>query len=563
MGILALLLPMQRGVRVDIARTVGSGQAAIRISVLAGLAVFIAYGVFYFIRAALQFLIQNGAVAYIPASTTLGLILSVILGMIFISCFVSSVGALFFAADLPILIAAPVKRYQFFFAKLFELTLTASWLVIVFGLPALIGYWTVYGRQSGFWLTVLIAMPPYFIAPAALAMMLATVLAVIVPLNRTREFLVGLSIVALVGAVVLLKVTIPSPNELRDLNVLLSLISNVLSPPTIFNPASWTGATLGEALEPGTATGSGSLFLVLSYAWCGLLVSLSFITVAALHQRAFSKTVSMRLKAHSSRRISDIITLLLPARTTVDHMARRELLLFFRDPAQSMQLLILLGLCVIYLYNLRMLHAIQGLDESLKVWWQVFLTVSNATLASFVLSAMCTRLVFPSISLEGTCWWINQVAPVKMSALLAAKSKAWALPVSVVSAVIFAAGSLAIGASTIVVIGTVIAGVILAQGMVRLAVGLGAQYARFDWEHASQLAASFGSLVFMLLSIGFIGIALLAPASVAILSLRGVTLSPASWLVLSVASLMVEAGVTYLVATRALRAGEAAIERRR
>lgn len=558
----ALLLPLRRGVAVDIKRTLGSGQAAVRGIVLASLAIFIAYGVFYFVRAALQFLRANGASAYIPPSTTLGLILSVILAMVFVSCFVASVGALFYAADLPIMIAAPVRRYQFFFAKLFELTLTASWLVIIFGIPALFGYWVVHDRPAGFWVTVLIAMPPYFIAPAALAMFAATILAIVIPLNRTREFMVGLGLVSIVGIIVLLKVTIPSPNQLRDIGVLLSLMSNVLRPPSVLNPASWTGAVLGEALEP-SSTPLSAAFLILSYGWCALLVAISFLTVGTLHPFAFSKAASMRLRQRATRGVFERLTALLPQRSAVDQIARKELLLFVRDPAQAMQLLILLGLCVIYLYNLRMLHAIQGLDDGLRVWWQVFLMMANATLASFVLSAMCTRLVFPSTSLEGTCWWINQVAPITNLQVLSAKAKAWSIPVGLVSIVIFAAGSLAIGAKPIVVFATVVAGVILSWGMVRLAVGLGAQYARFDWEHPSQLAASFGSLVFMLFSIGFIAIATAAPGMVAVLSLQGFQLSPLGWTVVTILSLVVEASVSFLVGRAAIASGGLALEKRR
>ncbi len=558
----ALLLPLQRGVAVDIRRSLGSGQAVIRSSVLLGLAAFIGYGVFYFIRAALKFLLANGASAYIPPSTTLGLILSVILGMIFISCFVSAVGTLFFSGDLSLIMAAPVRRYQFFFAKLLELTLTASWLVIVFGIPALVGFWVVYGKPDDFWPTVLLAMPSYFIAPAALSMLLATILAIIVPLNRTREFMIGLGLVAIVGIVVMLKFTIPSPNQLKDISVLLSLMSNVLKPPTIFNPASWTGAVLGESLAPSRA-GLAQAFLGLSYLWCGFLVALSFITVGLFHGTAFSKASSLRVKQRASAGIFERLALMLPARGVIGQLSRKELLLFVRDPAQAMQLLILFGLCVIYLYNLRMLHAIQGLDEGLRIWWQVFLTIANATLASFVLSAMCTRLVFPCVSLEGTCWWIAQVAPISMEEVLRAKARAWAIPVGIVSAVVFAAGSLAIGASTIIVATTIIAGLILAWGMVRLAVGLGAQYARFDWEHSSQLAASFGSLVFMLFSIGFIGIAMLPPATVAIMSLQEVELPNIAWIALTILALTVEAGLSFWIGSSTLRAGARVLERRR
>jgi hypothetical protein len=41
-------------------------------------------------------------------------------------------------------------------------------------------------------------------------------------------------------------------------------------------------------------------------------------------------------------------------------------------------------------------------------------------------------------------------------------------------------------------------GAIMTFGLVGLAMGLGATFANFTWEHPSQLAASFGSLIYML-----------------------------------------------------------------
>jgi hypothetical protein len=46
-----------------------------------------------------------------------------------------------------------------------------------------------------------------------------------------------------------------------------------------------------------------------------------------------------------------------------------------------------------------------------------------------------------------------------------------------------------------------IASLILCHGLVTLAIGLGAIFSQFDWEHSTQISTNVGSFVFMVVSI--------------------------------------------------------------
>ena len=52
-------------------------------------------------------------------------------------------------------------------------------------------------------------------------------------------------------------------------------------------------------------------------------------------------------------------------------------------------------------------------------------------------------------------------------------------------------------------------GLIISAGVVAIAIGTGAYFANFDWEHPSQLAASFGSMVYMLVSVMVVSVCLI------------------------------------------------------
>jgi ABC-2 type transport system permease protein len=176
----------------------------------------------------------------------------------------------------------------------------------------------------------------------------------------------------------------------------------------------------------------------------------------------------------------------------------KEFKVFARDMTQAIQLLLLLGLCMVYLYNFRILHGVANLPDATKLWWQGFLVGSNLAMGAFVMTAVCTRFVFPSVSLEGQSYWILQTSPLSVGQLLRAKFWCWLVPVASMSSIIFASGALAINAEPEIIAINALASWVVCYGIVGLATGLGALFSNFDWEHSSQLAASFGSLVFML-----------------------------------------------------------------
>ena len=71
---------------------------------------------------------------------------------------------------------------------------------------------------------------------------------------------------------------------------------------------------------------------------------------------------------------------------------------------------------------------------------------------------------------------------------------------------VFAAGAYAVGAAPHFIALKMISSWVICYGIVGLGIGLGAYYANFAWEHSTQLAASFGSLVYMLACVGLISV---------------------------------------------------------
>ena len=75
----------------------------------------------------------------------------------------------------------------------------------------------------------------------------------------------------------------------------------------------------------------------------------------------------------------------------------------------------------------------------------------------------------------------------------------WFSIVALVQASAMVLGALASGGTGLMVLFSIVCSVAFAYGLVGIAIGLGALYSRFDWEHLSQLAVGYGNIIFMLL----------------------------------------------------------------
>ena len=141
------------------------------------------------------------------------------------------------------------------------------------------------------------------------------------------------------------------------------------------------------------------------------------------------------------------------------------------------------------------------------------LAVANLGLGSCVISAIATRLVFPSVSLEGKCFDLLRSAPLGLAQLLRYKFLVWLLPVTAIALVVLVSGSLAIFVPLDAILATAFIAICLSISIVGLAIGIGGVYAEFDWDSPSQIATNYGSLVFMFFATVCIFISLI-PAAV-------------------------------------------------
>jgi ABC-2 type transport system permease protein len=199
---------------------------------------------------------------------------------------------------------------------------------------------------------------------------------------------------------------------------------------------------------------------------------------------------------------------------------------FLRDVSQWVQLLPLLALVLLYLYNFSVLD-LDRVPYATSVIKNFYAFV-NLTMAGFVIATVAVRFVFPAVSAEGNAFWIVRTSPISLRDFLWSKFWIGVLPVLLFTETLTIAANEFLGVDPFLKVVAAATIVLMTFALVGLATGLGARYPRFGAD-PTQAAGSYGGVAFMILAVLFIlvTIALVGwPASIYVIrQVRGIPLS--------------------------------------
>ncbi len=510
----------------------------------------------------------------IPLLLPLQLLFSVLAVLLLFSGVVAALSALFFSHDLDLILTSPVPRRVIFFGKLWDIALVSSWFPLLLVSPILVAVADFFQVSPEFYVIGALMLVVLVLCASAGAISLVTLVGWIVTPRRIRLGMVIVGLGTMIGAYLVAPWHVP-PEALReDVSVIIGrlLLSYLDQPQPIefwdyVNPAHLAAGTLAALRNGQHAEFLGYLARYLGVALV-LLVLAGVSAIGLLEKVRARHQGPQRLFRIDGRRAQRIVRILMcMARPSTRAIIAKELKLFARDVVQALQLMVLLGLCVVYLYNFQILrvageHA--QLQDSARLWWEGVLVVLNILVGALVTTTICMRFVFPSISLEGRNIWILQGAPLSGAEILRGKFWCWFIPLAAIMSVVMVSGGFAIQAEPRIIAVSGLVSWIYCYGIVGLAVGLGAVFSNFTWDHPAQVTAGVGAVFYFFASALLIFVAGIPTAFLVVLrTLRsqGGEFGDVQWgvLVVSASTMLVYAHV--LAHRWAMRMGSAALER--
>ncbi|MBW8861356.1 MAG: hypothetical protein JF601_03160, partial [Acidobacteria bacterium] len=245
---------------------------------------------------------------------------------------------------------------------------------------------------------------------------------------------------------------------------------------------------------------------------------------------------------------------------------RRQLLvkdmkIFLRDVSQWSQLLLLLALVLLYLYNFRVLD-LQRIPYMSGFVKNIYAFV-NLGMAGFVMATVTVRFVFPAVSAEGAAFWIIRTSPVRLRDFLWSKFWTGLVPVLVLTELLTVAANEFLGVDPFLKVAGALAILCMSFALVGLGIGLGARYPRFGAD-PSQIAGSYGGVAFMVQAVLFVLVMIVLvgwPSSIYVVRhVRGLPLTAAQQL-LAAACTIAGIAISLFVWLGSMRSGVAALER--
>jgi ABC-2 type transport system permease protein len=412
---------------------------------------------------------------------------------------VASLSTFFLSDDLRLMLAAPVAPRRLFLARFARTTAQAGWMVVVFLVPVLAGVATAKCVSPLFVVTAIVTVVPFVIIPVGIGAIVTLILVNVFPARRARDILMLMGLVFAISIVLLLRFIQPERLlRVESMPEVTDFFATLQSPITPLFPSFWAG----EALFAGLQGGRDLLHIAALWTTAFAVVIGVGAAFERWHFAGFSKSQEARKARFARWGVLDRLAGILPLSVVRRHLLVKDLKVFLRDVSQWSQLLLLLALMLVYLYNFRVLDLdrIPYMSAVLKNTY-AFL---NLAMAGFVMATVAVRFVFPAVSAEGAAFWIIRTAPISLADFLWSKFWTGLVPILILSELLIVAGNELLGVDPFLKRVSAVAIVFMAFALVGLATGLGARYPRFTADNPSQVAGSYGGVAFMILAVLFI-----------------------------------------------------------
>ncbi|HEY7899360.1 MAG TPA: hypothetical protein VIC03_13190 [Gemmatimonadaceae bacterium] len=501
--LLHVLSPKVRSLRAVARRgTAGRGLRVVLLSIVGGLFWLFVFGVTLRL---LTYFKNVPEIGTLLAAKLLGLVLVSFLGLLLLSNVITALSTFFLARDLDLLVGTPVDWLAVYGAKLTETMVNSSWMVVLMAIPIFTAYGIAY--DGGWWypLVALAAVVPFLVIPAALGAVLTLLLVNVFPARRTRELLSVITILAAAGVILAFRLVRPErlarPEGFRSLVDFLAVLR---TPASVWLPSDWvqTGVLGWLRYQP------DALPFYLLWSTAAAFVAIGAILHWMMYSSGYSKSQEGAGRAAvSETRTANAILQLFPA--TRRELVLKEIRTFLRDTTQWSQLILVVVLVVVYVFDIRYLP-LRG--QGITFFLVNVIPFLNLVLAGFVLASIAVRFVFPSVSLEGRTWWLLKASPLSMRDLLWAKFWVGTVPLLALALAIVFTTDVLLQVSefmTAVSIGTI---TLLTFAISGLAIGAGTIFPQFETENAAQIPTSFGGLIFMMTAISLIAIVVVLEA---------------------------------------------------
>jgi len=461
-------------------------------------------GIFYAFFRILSYFHGIPGFGEVLSQKVLSMILLTFFTILIYSHLITALSNFFLSKDLSLLHETPVPRLTLFSARYLESLFDASWMVILMALPIFLCYGIIFQAPAGYYIGLPLVFLPYVFLAGSLGISITLLLTAFLPVRRTRDLLVVLSILMVTMLFMIFRLM--KPEQLVDpdqLSTLMEYLGSLTAQESPYLPSSWTKEVFWSLLKGNYFPALLPLLVLWSSAW--FVFSANLLLAEQYYFSSYSRAQEGTYKGIPvQNRLDKRLWQSLPFSPGMKGMILKDVKAFYRDKTQWSQLFILLVLIVVYVYNFSVLPLHKSPLPTLYL--KNFLSFLNLGLAGFVLASVAVRFVFPAVSTEGYAFWIIRSSPVSLEKFLWYKFVFYFIPLMVLSEVLIYFTNRQLQVSSNMQWISSLTMISLDFGLVGLAIGLGAMYPQYGSENLGQMPTGFGGFLYMIFSLALIGV---------------------------------------------------------
>ena len=420
--------------------------------------------------------------------------------VLFSSSMTAAIGAFFSDLDLDVYHAAPRGKLAIALSRWSKTLAQSAAIVFAFLIPLFIAFAQQYKLPRIFYATAILNLFLLLTIPVSLACTTILLLVRWFPVRHVHQIVATIAMLILTIAVVAFRMSRP---ERFFTEVNTDDVVRVLQKIELPSMSVYPSTALAELMTQRIPFAIAPRIALTAAIFFALFVAVARLAYFKAFVRARESMAPVALGSAFATRVIDRALARFDLQTQA--LVAKEVRTLARDVAQWSQLFLMAALLFIYLYSVRMLPL--GGDARATI-----VAYANLGMAGFVISAICLRFAYPSVSSEGKAFWVVRSAPISYRRFLGVKVAVYSAPLTLLALLLTAFANLILGAGAIVWTFTMIGASLLAVTLVSLGVGLGALSPNFDAENPLQVGLSLGGFAYMAISLGYVGAIMLLMA---------------------------------------------------
>lgn len=427
------------------------------------------------------------------------------LSMLFFSNLTNAIYYFFISEDLELLLPLPIKTERLILFRYLENTIASSWMVLAATIPFYVAIFHSFGLKWHFIINSIILYLPYFLLLSALGTLVTLLIVNFFPAKRAYQILWSIS--ALFIATIFVIIRLIRPERLfrkTTENEFMNFLKSLEAPDYPYLPSTWLTSAQTNLIFNKNFT---QYLLQLLYLTSAAAISFSifFFVTRKIYKNCYTRSKTSFRKKGKRTSLLDLILQKVPISPIIRQFLLKDAKDILRDTGQWSQILLLLGLVFVYLFSIKSLP----IEKAITINMVAFL---NTGILGFIMAALINRFVFPSFSVEGKVMWVLKSFPLNIKNVFLAKSFLYFIPLFFFGILLSFLSNFLLKVDFFIYIFTSLNVFIITIVLVLLALSIGLIYPKFKYSNVTEISFSYGGIVYMLVSMIYIGFGLILQA---------------------------------------------------